>query len=44
MKFELQVFILLIALGLTLKKMDWRGQFFLFLFIASWVLFNWKKG
>jgi hypothetical protein len=44
MKFELQVFILLIIVGLVIKKIDWRGQFFLFLFISAWIFYNWKKG
>jgi maltose O-acetyltransferase len=44
MRFELQLFVLLIGLGLTVKKLDWRGQFFLFLFICLWIFYNWKKG
>lgn len=44
MKFELQIFIMFIAMGLIIKRIDWRGQFFLFLFIALWVFYNWKKG
>jgi hypothetical protein len=43
MKFELYVFIGLIALGLILKKWDWRGNFFLLLFICAWVFYNWRK-
>lgn len=44
MKFELQFYILMIILGLNIKKIDWRGQFFLLLFISAWVLWNWKRG
>jgi hypothetical protein len=44
MKFELQVFAVLIALGLIVKRLDWRGQFFLFLFIVAWIFYTWKKG
>lgn len=44
MKFELQMFIFLIALGAFVRKIDWRGHFFLFLFMAVWVYYNWKKG
>ncbi len=44
MKYEIPVFILLIAVGLMVKKFDWRAQFGLFLFIATWVMYSWKKG
>jgi hypothetical protein len=44
MKFEIQVFILLIIIGLVVKKIDWRGQFFLCLFIGAWIFYNWKRG
>lgn len=44
MKLELPFFIVMICLGLGLKKIDWRGQFFLFLFVFAWVMYNWKRG
>lgn len=44
MKFELQLFILLIIIGLVIKRIDWRGQFFLILFIGLWIMYNWKRG
>ena len=44
MRYEITVFIGLIAVGLFSKKMDWRGYFFLTLFVCLWVLINWKKG
>jgi len=43
MKFELQMFFILLFIGLIVKKLDWRGHFFLLLFISAWVIFNWKK-
>lgn len=44
MKFELQLFFLFVLIGLFIKRLDWRGQFFLFLFIGAWIMYNWKKG
>ena len=44
MRFELQMFVGLIAVGLVIKRIDWRGHFFLFLLITAWVFFNWIKG
>ncbi len=44
MRLELQLFVLLIAIGLIFKKLDWRGQFFLFLTICAWIFYNWKRG
>ena len=45
MKFQFEMFVLLSVIGLVVKKIDWRGQFFLFLFICAWVFYNnWKGG
>jgi hypothetical protein len=44
MRFELQMFVGLITLGLLVKRVDWRGMFFLLVLITSWVMFNWIKG
>jgi hypothetical protein len=44
MKYELPVYILLIVLGLTVKKMDNIKRYFLVLFIATWILYSWQKG
>ena len=40
MKFEIQILIGLVAMGLLMKKPDWRTGFFLLLFVSGWVFFN----
>ncbi|MCS6775574.1 MAG: hypothetical protein RMJ43_06475 [Chloroherpetonaceae bacterium] len=44
MKFELQILFLFLVIGLLIKRIDWRGQFFLFLFLCTWIYFNWRRG
>ena len=40
MKFELQIFLAIIIMGLLVKRVDWRGQFFLALFLILWITYN----
>ncbi len=44
MRFEITIFIGIILAGLIAKRLDWRGTFYLLLFVTLWVFINWKKG
>ena len=44
MRYEFFIFIGLITAGMMSKKLDWRGIFYLVLFVGGWIFINWKKG
>ena len=44
MRFEISIFLGMIIVGLIAKRLEWRGTFYLLLFVATWIFVNWKKG
>lgn len=44
MKYEMPVFILLIAWGLAVKRQTLNLRYFLMMFIGAWILYSWMKG
>ncbi len=44
MKYEMPVFILLIAWGLTIKKHTLIMRYFLVMFVALWIVYSWLRG
>ena len=43
MKYELQVFFILIAVGVIARKMTPAGWFTIMLFVFSWIMMSWKR-
>jgi hypothetical membrane protein len=43
MKYELQVFFILMAVGLIARKMSPAGWFTIMLFVFSWIMMSWKR-
>ncbi len=43
MKYDFQMLFLLVMLGVFFKKLNWRGWFFVGLFLFTWMMYNWLK-
>ena len=43
MKYEFQLLIFFIAIGLLAKKFTWRGWYVIALIVVAWIAYNWKK-
>ena len=44
MKYEFQLLMAFVALGMITKKWKWQWWYVLCLFVVAWIFFNWKKG
>lgn len=44
MKYDLQLLLLFLALGLWSKKLTWRGWFGVGLTVFVWIMYSWKRG
>ncbi|MCX6382336.1 MAG: hypothetical protein NT023_23140 [Armatimonadetes bacterium] len=44
MKYEMPVFILLIAWGLIIKRQNLNLRYMLMLFVGAWIAYSWLKG
>ncbi len=44
MKYEMPVFMMLIAWGLIVKKQTLQLRYFLMLFVAAWIVYSWLRG
>jgi len=44
MKYEMPVYIFMVAWGLLVKKQNFLLKTLLFVFVAAWILFSWLRG
>lgn len=43
MRFDIQVFYILIAIGVFSRKLNWKGWFGIAVFVAGWVWISWYR-
>jgi hypothetical protein len=43
MKYDMQLLVILVFIGLFRKNIQWRGWFAITMFVLTWIMYNWLR-